>query len=50
MGELGETLEIVRQGRVRPVVTRTFPLEGAEEALRLVEAGQVVGRAALILD
>jgi propanol-preferring alcohol dehydrogenase len=50
MAELGETLEIVRQGRVRPVVTRTFPLEGAEEALRLVEAGQVVGRAALILD
>jgi propanol-preferring alcohol dehydrogenase len=50
MAELEQTLEIVRQGRVRPVVTRTFPLEGAGEALRLVETGQVVGRAALLLE
>lgn len=50
MAELQQTLEIVRRGRVRPIVTRTFPLEGAEEALRLVEAGRVVGRAALILE
>jgi propanol-preferring alcohol dehydrogenase len=50
MAELQQTLEIVRQGRVRPIVTRTFPLERADEALRLVEGGQVVGRAALILD
>ena len=50
MAELQQTLEIVRQGRVRPIVTRTFPLEGAGEALRLVEEGRVVGRAALLLD
>lgn len=50
MAELAQTLEIVRQGRVRPVVRRTFRLEEAEEALRLVEAGRVVGRAALLLD
>jgi alcohol dehydrogenase/propanol-preferring alcohol dehydrogenase len=50
MAELAQTLEIVRQGGLRPIVTRTFPLEGAEEALRLVEAGRVVGRAALLLD
>jgi propanol-preferring alcohol dehydrogenase len=50
MAELRQTLQIVRQGRVRPIVTRTFPLEGADEALRLVESGQVVGRAALLLD
>lgn len=50
MAELAQTLEIVRQGRIRPIVTRTFSLEGAEEALRLVEEGRVVGRAALILD
>jgi hypothetical protein len=31
-------------------VTRTFPLEKADEALRLVEEGRVVGRAALLLD
>jgi hypothetical protein len=30
-------------------VTRTFPLAGADEALRLVEEGHVVGRAALLL-
>ena len=50
MAELQQTLEVVRQGRVRPIVTRTFPLEGAGEALRLVEEGRVVGRAALLLD
>ena len=50
MAELQQTLEVVRQGRVRPIVTRTFPLEGADDALRLVEAGRVVGRAALLLD
>ena len=50
MAELQQTLEIVRQGRVRPIVTRTFPLDGADEALRLVEEGRVVGRAALLLD
>lgn len=50
MAELQQTLAVVRQGRVRPIVTRTFPLEGAGEALRLVEEGQVVGRAALLFD
>jgi propanol-preferring alcohol dehydrogenase len=50
MAELQQTLSIVRQGRVRPIVTRTFPLEGADEALRLVEEGRVVGRAALLLE
>jgi propanol-preferring alcohol dehydrogenase len=50
MAELQQTLDIVRQGRVRPIVTQTFPLEGAAEALRRVEEGRVVGRAALLLD
>lgn len=50
VAELAQTLTIVRQGRIRPIVTRTFPLEGADEALRLVEEGRVVGRAALLLD
>jgi D-arabinose 1-dehydrogenase-like Zn-dependent alcohol dehydrogenase len=50
MAELAQTLEIVRHGGVRPIVTRTFPLEEANEALSLVEAGRVVGRAALVLD
>jgi len=45
MAELQQTLEVVRQGRVRPIVTQTFPLEGAGEALRRVEDGRVVGRA-----
>ena len=50
MAELQQTLDVVRHGRVRAIVTRTFPLEGAGEALRLVEEGRVVGRAALLLD
>jgi propanol-preferring alcohol dehydrogenase len=47
MTELAQTLEIVRAGKIKPIITRTFPLEGADEALRLVEANAVVGRAAL---
>ena len=50
MAELAQTLEIVRAGKIKPIITRTFPLQGADEALRLVEANQVVGRAALVIE
>ncbi len=46
--ELAQTLEIVRQRKIRAIVTRQFPLEGAEEAHRLLRQNAVVGRAALI--
>ena len=47
LAELGQTLELLRQQRIRAVVTRTFPLDGAEEAHELLRRNALVGRAAL---
>jgi hypothetical protein len=43
-----QTLELLRQRRLRAVVTRTFPLEGAEDAHSLLRKNAVAGRAALV--
>jgi propanol-preferring alcohol dehydrogenase len=48
--EIQQTLELLRQRRLRAVVGRTFPLEGAEEAHALLRANALVGRAALRFD
>src|SRR5262245_32117072 len=47
--EIQQTLELLRQRRLRAVVGRTFPLEGAEEAHALLRCNALVGRAALVL-
>jgi propanol-preferring alcohol dehydrogenase len=49
LGEIQQTLELLHQGRLRPVISRTFPLEGAEEAHELLRQNALVGRAALLL-
>ncbi|WP_326812661.1 NADP-dependent oxidoreductase [Streptomyces scopuliridis] len=41
---LDEVAKLVVSGALRPFVTRTFPLERADEALRAVEAGHVQGK------
>lgn len=46
--EIQQTLELLRQQRLRAVVSRTFPLEGAEEAHELLRRNAIVGRAALL--
>jgi propanol-preferring alcohol dehydrogenase len=48
LGEIAATLELLRQRRIKAVVTRTFPLEGAEEAHELLRRNELVGRAALV--
>ncbi|MBI2158350.1 MAG: alcohol dehydrogenase catalytic domain-containing protein [Candidatus Rokubacteria bacterium] len=48
LAELQQTLELLRQKRVRAIVSRTFPLEGAEEAHELLRKNALVGRAALL--
>jgi NADPH:quinone reductase-like Zn-dependent oxidoreductase len=48
LAEIAQTLELLRQRRIRAVVTREFPLEGAEEAHRLLRDNALVGRAALL--
>jgi len=47
--EIAQTLELLRQRRIRAVVSRIFPLEGAEEAHELLRRNALVGRAALVL-
>ena len=48
LAEIAQTLELLRQRRIRAIVTREFPLEAAEEAPRLLRQNALVGRAALI--
>jgi D-arabinose 1-dehydrogenase-like Zn-dependent alcohol dehydrogenase len=48
LGELAQALELLKQKRIRAVVTRTFPLEEAEAAHQLLRTNAVVGRAALV--
>lgn len=47
--EIVRTLELVRRGRVQAVVTRTFPLEAAEEAHELIRRNASAGRLALVM-
>lgn len=48
LAEIAQTLELLRQRRVKAVVTRTFPLEAAEQAHDLLRRNELVGRAALL--
>ena len=40
----------VRKGQVRPVLDRTFPLEEAAAAHRLMESSQHIGKILLTID
>ena len=46
--EIAQTLELLRQKRIRAIVSRTFPVQGAEEAHELLRKNALVGRAALV--
>jgi len=48
--EVLETLELVARGEVWPMVTDIRPLEEAEAVHERVERGEVIGRAALLID
>jgi D-arabinose 1-dehydrogenase-like Zn-dependent alcohol dehydrogenase len=45
--QLADALDLVARRRIKPAVDRVYPLEGAAEAHRLVEAGQSIGRLVL---
>lgn len=47
--EIARVLELVRTRRIVPVVTRTFPLEAAEEAHDLIRRNEAAGRLALVM-
>ena len=50
LAELAQTLELLRQKRLRAVVTRTFPLQEAETAHQLLRENRIAGRAALLVS
>lgn len=49
LAELAQTLELLKQKRVKAIVTRTFSLEEAEAVHQLIRQNALVGRAALVL-
>ncbi len=48
--EILATLETVREGKIKPVITQRFPLEDAEKAHQLLQENKVAGRAVLIQE
>jgi propanol-preferring alcohol dehydrogenase len=49
MAELIQAVAIVKQGKIKTVVTQTFALEEAEKVHQLLQENRITGRAALIL-
>jgi D-arabinose 1-dehydrogenase-like Zn-dependent alcohol dehydrogenase len=46
--DIANTVALIRQGRIRPLISRVFPLQEAVAAHRAFEAGEIVGRAVLV--
>lgn len=49
LSEIEQTLELVRQGRIRPVVTRLFELPEVQQAHDLIRNNQTMGRVAMTI-
>ena len=47
--ELRETMDLVAQGRIRPIVDQVLPLEEVEHAYQLLTQGKLLGRAVLAI-
>ena len=47
--DIADTVALIRQGRIKPVISRVFPLKDAVNAHRAFEAGEIVGRAVLVV-
>jgi D-arabinose 1-dehydrogenase-like Zn-dependent alcohol dehydrogenase len=50
LSELAQTLELVRQNRLRAIVSRTFRLEELETAHQLLRENKIPARAAMLPD
>jgi D-arabinose 1-dehydrogenase-like Zn-dependent alcohol dehydrogenase len=48
--ELAEAADWVGAGRVKPVISQTYPLAEAEDALADLAANRIMGRAPIVLD
>ena len=48
--ELLELIQLIENGKVKPVVTQTFDFDQANEALKVLREGKTLGRIVLTLD
>jgi D-arabinose 1-dehydrogenase-like Zn-dependent alcohol dehydrogenase len=49
MAELIQAVDIVKQGKIKTIVSQTFALEEAEKVHRLLQENKITGRAALVI-
>jgi len=49
MTDLIDAVNIVQRGKIKPVVTQTFPLEEAEKVHQLLRENRITGRAVLVI-
>jgi NADPH:quinone reductase-like Zn-dependent oxidoreductase len=47
--DIADSIALIQQGRMKPAVTRVFPLKDAALAHKVFEAGEIVGRAVLVV-
>lgn len=47
--DVAEALSLIQNGRIKPVVGKVFPLKDAVKAHKAFEAGEIVGRAVLVV-
>lgn len=47
--DVAEALSLIQNGRIKPVVGKVFPLKDAVKAHQAFEAGEIVGRAVLVV-
>jgi D-arabinose 1-dehydrogenase-like Zn-dependent alcohol dehydrogenase len=47
--DLALAIDLVKQGKVKPIISQVFPLEKAAQAHRFIETGQQVGRVVLTI-
>jgi len=49
-GDLGLLRDLMRAGKVKPVVDRTYPLSQVPEAMRYLETGHARGKVVIVVD
>jgi propanol-preferring alcohol dehydrogenase len=49
MAELIDAIKVIQQGKIKPIVSKTFPLEEAETAHQMILENKITGRAALVI-
>ncbi|HBK81493.1 MAG TPA: hypothetical protein DDZ83_17815 [Nitrospinae bacterium] len=50
MDELRRSLDLVKMGKIKPIVTETFRLEDTEKAFEMIQDNKITGRAAVLFD